>query len=63
MANIEKERKKIELLRVQAAKAEMSLAIMLAEEEIQRLHKNIEVQSIKETELTEFINKGDLLNG
>lgn len=57
MGKIELERKRIELLRVQAAKAEMKLNIMMAEDEIARQHKNIEIQEKKEQELTLEINK------
>ena len=57
MDRIEIERKKIELLRVQAAKAEMALNIMMAEADIERLKKSIEVQNAREKELLDLIKQ------
>lgn len=48
---LEIETKKVELLRVQAARAEMQLIIMQREAEIERIRANIEVQNKRETEL------------
>lgn len=51
MSNIAKAEKKVEMMRVQAARAEMELNIMKKEEEIERLKSQIENQIKREDEL------------
>jgi hypothetical protein len=57
MSNLEIETKKVELLRVQAARAEMKLIIMQREAEIERVKLNIEKQLVREKELEAEINQ------
>lgn len=44
MDNLEIQRKKLEIIKVKAAKAEMEFKILEKEEEILRLRKNMELQ-------------------
>lgn len=53
--DIEKEGKKVELIRVQAAKAEMKYIIMQRQAEILRLEDNIKNQEKREVELKKEI--------
>lgn len=47
MSDLEKKRKQVEILRVEAAKAEMELLIEEKFADIERIRKNIEVQSAR----------------
>jgi hypothetical protein len=49
--NIEKKKKEVELMKVQAAKAEFELKIIQRMEEIERLEDNIKLQEEKISEL------------
>ena len=52
---LEIKRKKVELLRVSAAKAELELRIHERMEEVERLQEHIKVSEAKETELAQLI--------
>lgn len=51
VADLEKKKAQVELIRVKAARAELELRIMICEEEIVRLHDAIEKQIMREKEL------------
>ena len=55
--DIEFERKKVELMRVQMAKAEMEFVIKERTAEIDRIKKNIEIQNSKIEELKQIISE------
>lgn len=57
MENLELKRLKMELLKVQAAKAEMEFRIEERQEDIKRLQDNIKIQENKELELIQKINE------
>lgn len=57
MNDLDKKRKEVELMRVEAAKAEMELLIEEKLAEIERIKKNIEVQDKKIVELKTIIKK------
>jgi len=57
MNELEKKRKKVELLRVEAARAEMELQIEEKLAEIDRIKKNILVQEQKIKEIKTALNK------
>ncbi len=56
--NIEKKKKQVELMKVQAARAEFELKIAQRLEEIERLKENINLQDERISELQEQI-KGE----
>ncbi len=56
--SLEFKRLKMELIRVQAARAEMEFRIEERLEDIRRIEENIKVQDNKILELQEKINKG-----
>lgn len=49
-------RKKVELLRVSSAKAELELRIHERMEEVERLHEHIAISTAKEVELAQAIS-------
>lgn len=53
--SLEIKKKQTELLRVQAARAELELKIMEREQDIERLRDAIKIQTDKEAELTESL--------
>ncbi len=55
--DLEKEQKKVELLRVQAATAEMKYTIMQREVEIVRIKSHIEIQNKRELELKKQLDQ------
>lgn len=55
MINIELERKKLELRRVQQATAEMEFSILEKSAEIERIKTQIEIQKKKEKEIIEYL--------
>lgn len=57
MNELEKKRKEVELLRVEAARAEMELQIEEKLAEIDRIKKNILVQEQKIKEIKTVLNK------
>lgn len=57
MNDLDKKRKEVELLRVEAAKAEMELQIEEKLSEIDRIKKNILVQELKIKEIKQSLNK------
>lgn len=57
--NIERKKKEVELIKVQAAKAEFELKIYQRQEEIDRLEENIERQNSRIDELQNEI-KGEM---
>jgi hypothetical protein len=57
MTPIELKKLKVELMRVQAARAELELRIDERMEEIQRVKENIEIQLKKEAELESRIEE------
>lgn len=57
MTDLDKKRKEVELLRVEAAKAEMELQIEEKLSEIDRIKKNILVQELKIKEIKQSLNK------
>lgn len=57
MNELDKKRKEVELLRVEAAKAEMELQIEEKLSEIDRIKKNISVQNEKIKEIKAFLSK------
>jgi len=57
MNELDKKRKEVELLRVEAAKAEMELQIEEKLSEIDRIKKNILVQNEKIKEIKAFLSK------
>lgn len=63
MINLELERKKLEMVKVAAAKEEMKFRIMERESEIQRLQENIENQDKRLKELKDEIQSMEGLNG
>lgn len=56
MTELERKKIKAELLRVQAAKAEMEFIVAQRQEEIARLNSNIKIQEDTETKLLEKLN-------
>jgi hypothetical protein len=57
MNDLEIKRKSVEILRVEAAKAEMELLIEEKLSEIERIKKNIEIQKARISELKEWLSK------
>ena len=57
MNDLELKKMNMELLRVQAAKAELEYKILEKEHEIERLKSNIELQEKKEEEIKLLLNK------
>lgn len=55
IVNLELERKKLELKRVQQARAEMEFSILEKSAEIDRIKAQIEIQKQKENELTQTL--------
>ena len=55
MSPLELKRKKVELLRVSSAKAELELRIHERMEEIERLQEHIKISEAKEVELSQQI--------
>lgn len=55
--NIELERKKLELKRVEVAQADMEFTILERRADIQRLEKNIEIQKTRVKELAQQITE------
>lgn len=53
MTPLERKKLEVELLRVNAAKEEMSLRILECQEQIDRLNTQIKIQEAKEIELKE----------
>lgn len=51
--DLEKERKKVELIRVRAARAELEFKILERLDEIERIKQNIQAQLKREAELEE----------
>lgn len=49
--NLENERKKVELIRVRAARAELEFKILERQEEIEKIKQNIQAQLKREAEL------------
>jgi hypothetical protein len=58
LSDVDKKKKRAELLRVQAAKEEMEIFILEKQNEIKRVIESIEVQSQKEAELLKILNGG-----
>lgn len=54
-SQLEIKRKKVELLRVSSAKAEMELRVHERMDEIERIKENISIQEAKELELAQQI--------
>jgi len=51
MTNLELKRTEVELIRVQAARAELEFKIIEREDEIERIRENIKIQLKREEEL------------
>jgi hypothetical protein len=49
--DLEKERKKVELIRVRAARAELEFKILERQDEIERIKQNIQAQLNREADL------------
>jgi hypothetical protein len=62
MASLELKRKKVELLRVSAAKADLELRIHERLEEIERLQEHIKISEAKEVELAKEIQDMEKAN-
>jgi hypothetical protein len=60
MSELESKRKKLELLKVQAARAELEFRILERLDEIERIKQHIEVQHKREAELTAEIGALDV---
>lgn len=57
MNNLEKMKVKAEIMRVEAAKADMEYIVAMREDEIERIMQNIEIQSKKAAELKQLLKE------
>lgn len=57
MTDLDRKKKAVEILRVEAAKAEMELQIEEKLAEIERIHKNIKLQDARVAELKALLEK------
>ena len=63
MTNLELKRTEVELIRVQAARAELEFKIIEREDEIERIRENIQAQLKREEELKIKINDAKKAKG
>lgn len=59
MTSLDLKRKKVELLRVSAAKAELELRVHERLEEIERIQEHVKISEAKELELTNEIAEAE----